>query len=387
MFFKSAIALALFASILAGADLTVHEWGTFTSIAGEDGAAERWVSLSPPADLPCFVYHLSAQCIKCGLNRVRMETPVLYFYAAQPMTASVHVDLPSGLITEWYPKAVQVSGLQAGMTYDSGGNIEWKKVQVLPGATDEFPNAGDSSHYYAARETDATPLRVDDQPEKVLFYRGIADFDIALRPRFLSDGKLEIRNAGADSVGFAVVFENRGGKTGYRVIHDLRSTALVDSPELSGNVEAVQRELATALTAAGLYPKEAAAMIATWGDSWFEEGMRIFYVAPRKTVDAVLPIRIAPSPAAMERAFVGRMELFSPAMKKTIQTALEAGDTKTLGKYGRFLRPFCDRLAAANQVRMSPAAQAFLARSAQAAARPASSPCRVEPQALPTDQR
>ena len=106
MLLKSAFALALFTPLLATdavpltASPTVHEWGTFTSVAAADGGAEPWVSLSPPADLPCFVYHLSAQCIKCGANRIRMETPVIYFYSDRPMTASVHVDLPTGLINE-----------------------------------------------------------------------------------------------------------------------------------------------------------------------------------------------------------------------------------------------------------------------------------------------
>ena len=37
-------------------------------------------------------------------------------------------------------------------------------------------------------------------------------------------------------------------------------------------------------------------MIETWRDSWFQEGMRIFYLVPRQTVDAVLPLKIAPAP-------------------------------------------------------------------------------------------
>src|SRR5579872_2075985 len=118
MFLKCAIVCALLAPLFgADAGLTVHEWGTFTSIAAADGGAEQWVSLSPPADLPCFVYHLSAQCVKCGPAKVRMETPVVYFYAPQPLMASVRVDLPRGLITEWYPQATQTSRLGAGLTY------------------------------------------------------------------------------------------------------------------------------------------------------------------------------------------------------------------------------------------------------------------------------
>ena len=35
--------------------LVVHEWGTFTSVAAEDGTAVDWVPQQGPRDLPCFV--------------------------------------------------------------------------------------------------------------------------------------------------------------------------------------------------------------------------------------------------------------------------------------------------------------------------------------------
>ncbi len=63
--------------------LTVHEWGTFTSIAGADGAAAEWLPQAGPSDLPCFVERNRFN-IKGRLSgTVRMETPVLYFYAAR----------------------------------------------------------------------------------------------------------------------------------------------------------------------------------------------------------------------------------------------------------------------------------------------------------------
>ncbi len=389
---RAAIALAFFAPLLASTafsqngPLTVNEWGTFTSVAAEDGSAEGWTSLTPPADLPCFVYHLSALCIKCGASRVRMETPVIYFYANQPLLASVHVDLPTGLITEWYPKATQKSALQPGMTYNSNGNLEWAHVQVTPGPDPEYPDAGDRSHYYAARATDASPLQVEGQPEKVLFYRGIADFDIAIRPKFFSDGKLQVSNSGGPAIGFAMLFENRGGRIGYRVIRDLRASQLLESPDLSADAVSVRQELAGALTAAGLFPKEAAAMIETWRDSWFEEGMRIFYLVPRATVDGVLPLRIDPKPEQMQRVFVGRVEILSPAMKEAIQTALQTGDTPALAKYGRFLKPFCDRIVRGNGVvHIAPAASEFLARATKPPSAKATA-CETQPAALSTDQ-
>ena len=38
-------------------DLIVHEWGTFTSIAGKNGVALDWRPLNGPSDLPKFVYN------------------------------------------------------------------------------------------------------------------------------------------------------------------------------------------------------------------------------------------------------------------------------------------------------------------------------------------
>ena len=67
-------------------DLTVHEWGTFTVIAGKDGRAIEWSPLGLPrvtasADLPQFVGHFDNVNFKLGLRgTIRMETPVLYSY-------------------------------------------------------------------------------------------------------------------------------------------------------------------------------------------------------------------------------------------------------------------------------------------------------------------
>src|SRR6266581_5591492 len=95
-------------------DLTVHEWGTFTAIAGNDGKATQWTPFTGPIDLPGFVEHLSDASLKPGLRgTIRMETPVLYFYSPRNVTVSVRVAFSKGLITEWYPHAaiVQPSGV------------------------------------------------------------------------------------------------------------------------------------------------------------------------------------------------------------------------------------------------------------------------------------
>jgi len=160
-------------------DLTVHEWGRFTSIAGHDGHALDWLPLSGPADLPSFVEHFRG-CAKCSLRgTVRMETPVLYFHARRAMTLSVKVSFAKGVITEWYPHADRVepntalSAVSLQQKNVQDGSIAWDSVTVDPSFKSDYPRESGNSRYYAARDTSATPLRVKgsagDQKEKLPF--------------------------------------------------------------------------------------------------------------------------------------------------------------------------------------------------------------------------
>src|SRR5689334_15642682 len=122
--------------------IVVHEWGTFTSVAGKDGNAVTWMPLSGPSDLPCFVHRLGHRNVKLTYGTVRMETPVLYFYPPMPMTFSIRVDFSNGRITEWYPKASSVQSL-----LNEDGWIEWNRVQVSK-SSEPLPKEGSASHYY-----------------------------------------------------------------------------------------------------------------------------------------------------------------------------------------------------------------------------------------------
>jgi hypothetical protein len=82
-----------------GPPVIVHEWGTFTSIAGADGSAAQWQPLGGRQDLPCFVEQ-SRVNPKGLLGTVRMETPVLYFYAPAPTTVNVGVQFRQEIISE-----------------------------------------------------------------------------------------------------------------------------------------------------------------------------------------------------------------------------------------------------------------------------------------------
>lgn len=172
--FLSAAAIPLFAATLVQNqnDLTVHEWGTFTSVAGYNGSSLSWAPLSVASDLPCFVHTRANGLVKYQMGLVRMETPVVYFYTRQETKASVLVGSPQDEMSEWYPKA-QVTP-NAGLK--GGGSIEWAGLKILPGSNPALPSTAGRSRYYAARATDAAPVQAGNENEKLLFYRGIANF-------------------------------------------------------------------------------------------------------------------------------------------------------------------------------------------------------------------
>lgn len=362
----SPAAILLFTTPLISAELreerqpiVVHEWGTFTSVATETGNPARWAPLSGPGDLPCFVARLGPPSFKdVASGLVRMETPVLYFYAKSPATVSVRVGFPEGWITEWYPNATRVSPESVGATPRrfSDGQIRWDNVQVMPGQNPHLPVTQGASHYFAARETDSSPIRIGDQWEKLIFYRGVADFSIPLRPVITSEGRVKITNAGPEGFGTVILFENREGRMGYRLTSNVKTTAELDFPELTGNIAELRDRLANVLVESGLYKKEADAMLETWSDSWFEEGMRLIYLVPREMVDRVLPLDVQPSPSAVARVFVGRVEMLSPGTHQRIDSLAAANDVKGLQQIGRFLGPFVMQMERTEAGRQRPAA-------------------------------
>src|SRR5262245_20446737 len=314
--------------------LTVHEWGTFTSVAGVNGDAVAWHTYGGPGDLPCFVNRFGG-FKSVLLGNVRMETPVLYFYGPRDLTANVKVRFPMGTLTEWFPKATMSRSYNA---------IEWHDVKISPDAVMEFPVESGLSHYYAARETDAAPLQVGTQNEKFLFYRGVGTFPLPIAVRVTDDGKIVVTKIGADPVSGVILFENRGGIRRYQLAGELQNEVKFDSKSLQNNWAGLLMDMERILIDQGLYQKEARAMIETWRDSWFEEGTRLFYIVPKRAVDSILPLEIQPAPSQISRVFVGRMEIITPDIQDEVKQAVAKNDRLTLQKYGRFLEPIAKRV-------------------------------------------
>jgi hypothetical protein len=366
------VVLCLVLSAIVGAqdqpvnpDLTAHEWGTFTSIAGRDGHAEKWSTLKGSTELPRFVEHFSGPQAKAGLlGTVRMETPVLYFYSPRETAVSVRVAFSKGLITEWYPRASHIEPnperfLDRDVLYQrrGSGRIAWASVTVSPDLAANFPHPREDQgkQYYAARETSAAPLVVrtaaGDQQEKFLFYRGVSASSVPISATLTPQGQVDVRNLGQEEIPGVILFERRGDKVGYRLGGALQSEMSLDPPELTATLDSMSRDIEDILTGQGLYPDEARAMIETWRQSWFEEGSRLFYVVPSDFLETILPLTINPVPSQIVRVFVGRIELVTPATIRAVEKVLAAHDPRGLRDYNRFLEPILEQMKAANPAR------------------------------------
>jgi len=345
-----------------------HEWGTFTSIQGADGVPIAWQSLIE-GDLPGFVYNRTratdAQLLGAPLSPFtkgaiaapqRIETPVIYFYSLKPRTVDVRVDLPQGTITEWYPQISKfgpafgqavtpfIDPKQRDKSY-----IEWSKVQIMPDSKAQFLDDKRPSHYYAARTTDATPIRVippatqnkkangeglpKPQDEKFLFYRGIANFPSPMLARATTDHTVVLQNLLDQPLQHIFVIDQRANEYAFSYHPELAAKKELSADitifssrtqRVTGREQLIQ-SMRKSLTAAGLFEKEAAAMVKTWEDSWFDEkGVRILYVLPEKWVETTMPLKFTPAPTKTARVYVGRAELFTPKLEQTLTQLVNA---------------------------------------------------------------
>ncbi len=333
----------------SGADYIAHEWGTFTSVQGSDGVQLEWNPFVVE-ELPGFVYNAMkprdrkvvlpsfVSFAKLGsLARQRMETPVIYFYADKPQKVSVDVEFPDGQFTEWFPQLSELNGKKAPAVIGRG-MMRWGDIEIMPGnGADEarfFPKDESGSHYYAARETDASGIRVTGpdgvkEHEKFLFYRGVAQFVAPLKVRHSGDNAelISLENTSAGGLGQFFIYAVRGGKAAMvkagALDAKVRNDVEFKFDKIARPLAEVRAELANemrqALVSEGLYEREAAAMVKTWDDSWFgEPGTRVLYLLPQKWCDAVLPLKLTPAPNHLERVFVGRAELITPAQEWAI---------------------------------------------------------------------
>lgn len=354
----------------------MHEWGTFTTFSGSDGVFIDYRPLAQAhADLPRFVWNRGTASNN-GIPifaksrvfaRVRMETPVTYFYTDRVRSIDVKVDFPKGLLTEFYPPArTMLPAFDSKQAYGAGeaigdSSLDWGNVELIPTdsllpnvldkemraeLTDDLlthllPSSAMNDHYGAARETDSALVRVKmdaaqpQQPtwfpnpppnshyEKFLFYRGVGKFQLPYNATYDSD-TVAMTNTGDISMNSAILIDADEGNIRASTIDRLGASEATAFPATKPITEEGLAELVQqTLVAEGLFEKEATAMVSTWRKSWFtENGTRILYVVPQELTDELIPLHISPAPQQSLRVLVGRMEVMSLSDEQQMMAAV-----------------------------------------------------------------
>ena len=368
--------------------LVVHEWGTFTNFAGADGIQ---LELRPLVDqeLPRFVYESAGYSDQrfeqlLGKSRLtarqRMETPVTYFYVDRPTDVEVRVGFPQGLLTEFYPPVkTALPAFHLGERPPlENSRLDWGRVRLLPQASFEkhrhrdsrgrmqpaaLPEVAGDNHYAFARETDSAVVEVTDQGqykhyEKFLFYRGLGDFTLPLQFTALDQRRFSVQNDGPEAVKslFLVHIERDRVRFRHAPFVAAHGALVLDEPETDSSIEQLGNEMVQELEQAGLYEKEARAMVKPWRSSWFgEPGTRLLYLVPGNVTNKLLPLDIKPTPDELVRVLVGRMELLAPTESERLQRIIrESGSCLAidneplrgeLARLGRFAEPALEYLS------------------------------------------
>lgn len=369
----------------ANKPLVVHEWGTFLAVQGSDG-----VTLGGMVDsdevLPKFVETRGPESFRRAMMFIKMETPVTYFYTDQQRTVHVRVEMPKGLLTHWYPYVKSYGPNPSDLpATPEKSYLDWPNVHLQPAVNSDrlMTQVDKSSAWRFARETDSALVRIvafsgkegnkaverKDQYEKFLFYRGLGNFSLPLSIKTSQDSSgginLNLTNQSGHPLEglFAIQVENQTIRFG--VVDNLpgqfsRSCALAatlgKALPLDEGVRAIKQAVARALSEAGLFEKEAQAMVNTWEKSYFRtDGIRLLYLLPRGDVDSAIPIKIQPAPSQLVRVMVGRVEVLTPERERQIELyigALGARDFKArqrasegLSKLGRIGEPALRRVA------------------------------------------
>jgi hypothetical protein len=173
------------------------------------------------------------------------------------------------------------------------------------------------------------------EAEKYLFYRGVGHIDAPLVIRRTRHSiKFSLREDENSLVSLPrlwIVDVGPNGHVRHRTLNPagrtVETAAFVgDAGAAASSLPELRRELAQALTSAGLYADEAAAMLETWRLSYFEsEGLRVFFVLPQTWTEAHLPLSIS-TPADVTRLMVGRVELVTDRQRARLDKLLALQD-------------------------------------------------------------
>src|SRR5262249_46033668 len=147
--------------------------------------------------------------------------------------------------------------------------------------------------------------------EKFLFYRGLGNFDLPMTLVAQGNDRFEVTNGADEASGPLLLVRIEDGRVRFTRTDPLKPHSAIefDLPSAESSVDHLAEAMVHELTAAGLYEKEAWAMVNTWRSSWFgESGTRLLHLVPSSLTEKLLPLTIEPAPTERVRVLVGRLE-------------------------------------------------------------------------------
>ena len=361
-------------------DLIVHEWGTFLGMNGSDGSSLDGMYHEEHA-LPAFVHSRSRDQLRLPFILLKGETPVIDFYTETRQFVRLGVGFPQGIWTQWYPQALLVNPSLAQSAEDldhpRNGRICWQ-AEIIPasvaGPDVKIPVTSSEALWNHARQVDSAYVKTFDgtrdtpQPEfeKFLFYRGLGEARLPVRLDARLNGTLRVDREpapGQQVITQIFVIRVENGRGAYRFRPTLRTgeevtgviPSMAESRPLPEFTKSIADDLAARLVEAGLYAKEARAMVNTWTSSYFQsEGIRALFVLPQSWTDAFIPMTVVPRPKEIIRVMVGRLELLTGEREQMAEAAirdLTGGDSakrqaafEFLREQGRYVEPIVRRV-------------------------------------------
>ncbi|MDP6943830.1 MAG: hypothetical protein QF464_06730 [Myxococcota bacterium] len=316
--------------ILDPAQFIAHEWGTFVSMVTPGGQILEGMHHAEEP-LPPFVHSRCSDVPWCAdwqskLMDIlpepvtqKLETPVIYFYSAEPREVTVDVSFPQGIISEWFPDATAMQPIVGGPAFEiANGAMTWT-VDVDPAIDlDTAPWVPEDHIWAPSRDVAATPIAFGDETESFIFYRGLGRFQTPLN--VTNDGTtISLGFKCGPAIPSAWLLHVRDGVAAISSVGSVTggtpTKALIPVPDMdmATFLPHAKAMVAQGLEADGLFADEAWAMVNTWERSYFKtEGLRVLYVLPRQWTDELLPISVDPIPDELVRTLVGRVEALTP---------------------------------------------------------------------------
>ena len=393
---KIIISLIAILSISTVNAYDVHEWGTFTSLVGSNGArqdgmfyedevlpdfvhsfgedrlGQNVLSLTsfsdfpthpvpqpPPPPVPprnCHNRKVGCEFLVGQSITQKMETPVLYFHSKDALNATVEVGFPNGIISQTFPAPVlSLPAPVPGVSLTNG--YARFEVNVLTDTNLPLPIVPIGNIYGHARAVDANTLVSNNEVEKFIFYRGLGKFESNL---FISssNGSIKIKNNARAKTPQAFLVDTDGTSGAILPIgsfakNEVRIISSKTVNNLKGHHQTFElfasnarNLLLKSLIGNGLNADEALAMVNTWEHGYFHTpGLRVLYLLHPEEVEAILPMKITPKPENLKRVFVGRIEVLTDVEENHLfEQILKEKDAYDVMSLGRFAPSIINRI-------------------------------------------